>query len=182
MSDGNDSNVKRQEVIEASSLYNDVFFNTAIPKDLEKFPGPVVLTLNPGEMTDTDFHKVDPVPLNIMFFRIRTNTWNLPLVEEAIRYYGPVGVPIVLTFMAYHGESDIPDSHRFMYDYRQRTLNSYYAISSMAWNQVMEEFINVPLVYSCGREGVSKMNSCRNCGNCIREYYAAKERMKGEVE
>ena len=52
------------------------FFNTSIPNNLAGYGRPVVLTVNPGEMTDEDAHLVRPIPDNLMFVRFRTNTWN----------------------------------------------------------------------------------------------------------
>ena len=84
VNDGNDSNVDPDLVVQKTKIYEDAFFNTAIPKNLENFPGPVVLTINPGDMTDKDFYKLDTIPLNLMFIRFRTNTWNLDLLKQAI--------------------------------------------------------------------------------------------------
>ena len=112
INDGNDSNVHRETVISATVQYPLRFFNTAIPKHLDEFPGPVVLTLNPGKMTDSEFHKIDPIPKNLMFVRVRTNMYN-------------------------------------------------------KW------------VYSCGKtEGEKGGGGCRHCGNCLREFFATKERME----
>ena len=137
INDGNDSNHQRELVINSTWMYNMRFFNTAIPKDLEGFPGPVVVTINPGKMTDSDFYKLDPIPKNLMFVRIRTNMWNInTVVRPAVEYYTSKEVPVVLTFMAYYQEGDeMPDdikiqSFRYKrrleqaYIFRKRTLNS----------------------------------------------------------
>ena len=64
------------------------------------------------------------------------------------------------------------------YIYRKRTLNSYYAISTEAWREVMELYENNPLVYSCGKiEGELGTTSCSRCGNCLREYFNTKEKL-----
>lgn len=205
VNDGNDSNVRRDEVMAAVRDYPDKFYNTAIPR--LDFDAPVVLTINPGEMTDNSWHKIpDPIPKNLMFVRIRTNMWNLDtVVRPAVEYYAAREVPIVLTFMAYYEDkeieqnvdvstlSDFPNhiyslvkrklSETGQYIYRKRTMNSYYAITTAAWKQVMDEFwADVKVnkwVYSCGKiEGEKGVSGCRFCGNCIREYYATKERMR----
>lgn len=185
MNDGNDSNVDRETVLEAARYYPNVFFNTAIPDDLKGFPGPVVLTINPDPQTDHGFTylKDIDIPKNLMFVRIRVNTWNLVETERAIEYYTSRKVPVVLTFMAYYSEggqvpSEISEEHRDNYVFRKRTLNEYWAITRQSWKEVMGLFEDNLLVYSCGNEGLSG-NRCATCGNCLREYFATRERMKG---
>jgi hypothetical protein len=176
MNDGHDSNYQREKVIGAALYYNDAFYNTSIP-NLD-FPGPVVLTINPGKMTDEDFHKIDVPPKNLMFVRFRVNTWNLKLADDAITYYTKRGVPIVLTYMAY--TKPVPEGHRFSYPVQQRTTNEYFAISQTAWELIMMRYTKNPLVYSCGRYGCVKWEGgktgCAYCGNCLREYFATKIR------
>ena len=177
VNDGNDSNVHRRTVISEVSRFSHKFFNTSIPDRLEGFPGPVVLTLNPGRMTDTNFHKLDAIPKNLMFVRVRANLWNLTsVVDSAVKYYAEErGVPMVLTFMAYHELEVIPEFLREDYTLRRRTTNEYFAITKQAWRKVMRRFEDEPLVYSCGREGIS--TGCKTCGNCLREWAATMERM-----
>ena len=109
VNDGNDSNVNSKLVMERVKYYPRVFYNTAIPKTLEAFNAPVVLTANPGQMTDKEWHKVDPIPKNLMMVRVRTDTWNLKLVDEVVEYYTKNNIPVILTFMAFYSESSIPD-------------------------------------------------------------------------
>jgi len=180
VNDGNDSNVKRHDVIAMTEAYERKFFNTSIPK--LDFPGPVVLTVNPGKMTDEDFHKVDPIPENLMFVRVRTNTWNWNVSLPAIEYYTKRDVPVVLTFMAYfHTIDKIPEEHRKNYEERKRTTNTYTAISNSAWKKIMDKFVNNPLVHSCGTEGVKGGTACRHCGTCLREYFATQQRLQGTM-
>lgn len=183
VNDGNDSNVGFETVIENTKNYKDKFYNTAIPYGLEKFEAPVVLTINPAKMTDTSFYKLDPIPDNLMYVRIRTNTWNLDkVVKPAVSYYAPKNVPIVLTFMAYFS-TPIPEGHEDNYVFRKRTLNSYWAITTKAWEEIMELFKYNIYVYSCGKiEGELGSTKCVRCGNCIREYYATKTRMREKNE
>jgi len=188
VNDGNDSNVNREQVISATEQYPFRFFNTAIPKDIDSFPGPVVLTVNPGEMTDTGWHKVEPVPPNLMFVRFRANTWNLHKLKQVIQYYTGHGVPVVLTFMAYFDEAGmIRDGYKADYMFRERTTNSYWAITTEAWEHVMRTVRKWggkkgrynPLVHSCGKvEGEKGSTSCKHCGNCIREFFVTLERME----
>lgn len=175
MNDGNDSNNQRELVQAAASTYEDVFFNTAMPHDLEGYKGPVVLTVNPGKMTDVAAHFIDPIPKNLMMVRFRTNTWNTGLLDQVIQHYSRRAVPIVLTFMAYY-QDDIPPAHRYHYIWRSRTMNSYWVINSQSWEGIRTSYKNNPLVHTCGASADNF--SCRNCGNCIREYFVTKTKMK----
>lgn len=176
VNDGNDSNHQRAYVILATDCYRHRFFNTAIPK--LDFPDPVVLTVNPGKMTDVDFHKVD-VPPNLMFVRLRTNLWNLDLCDKTVEYYThrDVSVPVVLTFMAYFKAPEKAKNNPG-YVLRKRILNEYWAITTDAWRKVMARYEDNPLVYSCSKiEGERGKSGCKYCGNCLREFYATKARM-----
>jgi hypothetical protein len=177
INDGNDSNIDRGEVIEIAKQYKNYFFNTALPQDLETFSSPIVLTINPSELTDKDFNRV--ICDNLMFVRFRTNTWNLELCDEAVKYYSNSNVPIVLTFMAYHELTDIPYLHQKYYIERKRTLNSYFAITTAAWEMIMSKYKYNKFVYSCGKiEGELGDTHCKFCGNCLREYFNTKMRME----
>jgi hypothetical protein len=198
MNDLHDSNVDREQVIAAAAKYDRVFFNTAIPR--LDFPGPVVLTINSGHLgTDERFYALADCewtdkqlrlapPKNLMFVRLLTNTWNQDPVARAVRHWTEWGVPVILTFMAYHQEpvrpvrryeAECPDSGVALgYIERKRTLNSYWAITTDAWRSIMYSFRDNKLVYSCGHiEGEKGDTKCRFCGNCLREYFATKERM-----
>ena len=177
MNDGNDSNVDR-ELVESSVLrYDDYFFNTAIPKNLGSFSGPVVLTVNPGKMTDKGFHKLKYLPKNLMFVRVRTNTWNIDnVVQPCINYYTYKNVPVILTYMAYYTES-IPEKEKKKYIWEKRTTNSYWVLEETARIRIIKLWEHNSFVYECGYKGT---HSCQKCGNCIREYYNAKERTRGE--
>ncbi len=176
VNDGNDSNNQKQLVIKATNGYRHRFFNTAIP-DLD-FPAPVVLTINPGDITDESFYKVAPTN-NLMFVRFRANVWNVHLAQQAVEFYTKKEVPVVMTFMAYHNESDIPEAYRRYYLLRIRTENEYYAINTASWRVYMSLWAENPYVYSCGKvEGEKGKGGCARCGNCLREYFNAIERMK----
>ena len=178
INDGNDSNVDRETVIDAAERYRHRFFNTSIPR--LDFPGPVVLTLNPGKMTDEEWHRIKFPPRNLMFVRLRTNTWNLKkVVEPAVTFYTDREVPVVLTWMAYyHNHASMPELHKNYYAYRRRTQNSYWAIRTQAWREAMCRFEDNPLVHSCGKiEGEKGSTACKNCGNCLREFFAAEARL-----
>lgn len=176
VNDCNDSNNKRQLVIETAAQFVDKFFNTSIPNDLEGFVYPVVLTANPGsdEETDTKYHQVYPVPSNLMFVRARVNSWNSPLVDQIVQHYTGFNVPVVLTFMAYY-ESLIPDGHKMNYSFRKRTLNSYSVIKPEIWDSIARSYAGNPLVFTCGADATKfACTDCRNCENLyikkVREF------------
>jgi hypothetical protein len=174
INDGNDSNNQRELVEQVAQQFDDYFFNTSINYKLGEFSAPVVLTLNPAKMTDNEFHKVDSVPNNLMFVRFRVNLWNLNLLKEAIDYYTPKKVPVILTFMAYYTQS-IPDDYKNDYIWKQRTLNSYWCLKSELIREIIGLFEDNPYVYPCSVKG---QHSCIFCGNCLKFYYATKERMR----
>ena len=183
VNDANDSNNQRELVIAVAEQYPDAFYNTSRPK--LDFPGPVVLTLNPGEKTDQSFWRIEDcglkiVPKNLMFVRFRTNVWNEILRNEAVEYWTMErGVPLVLVFMAYHEEPvmGVMRGEEIGYTQRKRTLNTYWAIRPDVWKMIMKSYQDNSLVYSCG-EGPQGSIKCERCGNCLREYFATKERMK----
>lgn len=171
INDGNDSNNDRELVIKTAEQFQDYFFNTSIPKDIGGFGSPTVLTANPAKMTDTSFHKLDPVPLNLMFVRARVNMWNLDLIDDIVEHYTTMNsIPTVLTFMAYYAES-IPEEYKHMYTWRQRVLNSYYVLNAKYIEQVKDRYKNLK-VYLCSS------GACRDCGHCLREYYSCKEKIR----
>jgi hypothetical protein len=175
VNDGNDSNNKPYLVLLATDSYVDKFYNTSVPENLEEFDAPVVLTVNPAENTDCAAVLVDPIPSNLMFVRARVNTWNLGLIDTIVDYYSSKEVPIILTFMAYYTNT-IKSGHEADYTYRQRTLNSYWVITQEAWDRVMARYTGNKWVYSCGKD--ANAFACHRCGNCLREYYATKERLR----
>ena len=187
INDGNDSNINKKEVMEATRKYPMKFYNTSIA-NLLHFDEPVVLTINPGEMTDKEWHELEKIPKNLMFVRIRTNMWNLnTVVKPAVLYYTERSVPVVLTFMAYYDTQDKIQIKTFRYKrkleqayvFRKRTINSYNAITTIAWEYIMEHFKYNKWVHSCGKiEGEKGDTHCRFCGNCLREYFATIERMR----
>jgi hypothetical protein len=167
-------------VIEKCKRFKNKYYNTSLPSKLDAFDAPVVLTINPGEITDKCFYVVKPIPAHLMYVRIRTNTWNVDsVVEQAIWYYTHENkVPVVLTFMGYETLEEIPKAHRKHYMDRVRTANTYYAITTKAWRALMRRYEDNLYVSSCGKiEGEKGKTSCRFCGVCLREYYATKERM-----
>ena len=176
MNDGNDSNHQREIVENTAKKFEHYFYNTAIPKNLDKFEAPFVITINPAKMTDNSFYRVEAYK-NLMFVRIRTNIWNLKkVVVPAIKYYSNLKVKIVLTYMAYYN-NDIPLFHKHNYIWKKRTINSYWCLKPKKVIAIERKFQNNVYVYSC----TYKNNySCSFCGNCIREYYNSLERLRKE--
>lgn len=177
INDGNDSNVNPELVMDTAQRFPMRFYNTSIPKNLGQFDAPIVLTVNPGKQTDDYATLLLYTPTNLMFVRVRTNTWNVKVVDEAVEYYSQRKVPIILTFMAYF-TTPIPKDHEKYYTFRKRTLNDYWAITTAAWEMVMSRYKYNKWVYSCGKiEGELGTTACRHCGNCLREYFATMERL-----
>lgn len=86
VNDGNDSNNQQAFVIEACKKYEHKFYNTSIPTNLDHFDAPVVLTVNPGNLVDKSFWKLDTPPKNLMYVRVLTNTWNAENVKNAVAF------------------------------------------------------------------------------------------------
>ena len=189
MNSGHDSALQKDLVLETSSKYKDVFFNTSTT-DLN-FPGPVVMTANPARLTDKSFHKIKNIPKNLMFVRARVNLWNTDVVRDIIEYYQSK-VPVVLTYMRYYDQESIPDGtfyfdcgeakYKDLYTLKKHILRDYYSLSSDDTRNDFNRYITEYLIcsnniYKCGSHWSSL---CFSCGNCIREYYNTKERMKSE--
>ena len=171
MNDGNDSNFRRDLVEAVAGGYKNVFFNTSTPYELSKFPGPVVLTVNQGDMTNYEFYKVDTIPKNIMFVIVRVNTWNQVLLTLAVDYYTKREVRIVLTFIGYFIEN-IPEIEKPFYHWGKRTSNPYWVMNEDIQDNIMSSLKDNIYVYRCGYKGTY---GCKFCGNCIREYYRVME-------
>jgi hypothetical protein len=172
--DGHDSNNNPRFVMNAVASFKNRFYNTSMPGALHKFDAPVVLTVNPGRCTDEKFTPLDQIPTNLMFARVRVNTWNLELVDSAIEYYSSKGIPIVLTFMTYYSR-DIPVSHKKNYVQSHVKNITCFTIRQQAWEEVMARYLDNELVYSCGTNANGQF--CKNCGNCQREYQVTMARL-----
>jgi len=174
--DGNDSNNERMLVEKTAEQFKDCFFNTAIPNKLREFFRPVVLTVNPGDMTDDNFFKLKEIPNNLMFVRVRVNSWNInSVVIPVINYYTNKNVVVVLTFMAYYTRELIKNFNDYIW--HKRTTNDYWCLNSEKQEEIENIFKENPYVYSCGYKYTYK---CKFCGNCLREYFNTKERINNE--
>lgn len=179
MNDGNDSSFEFDIVVAAAGKYKDAFYNTSQVALLDKFPGPVVLTVNPASRTDGTPKLLDVAPPNLMFVRFRTNAWNLDNLRYTAQHYNALGVTVIVTFLAYYTEP-VPQDYSFFYSKRKRTTNIYKVIRPRSRSRIMLEYSSNDLVRSCGSNPTSF--ACKHCGNCLREYYATKERLRAIQE
>jgi hypothetical protein len=170
MNCGHDSNIERDAVIKTASLYPKVFFNTSIPKF--DFPGPVVFTANAQEENSAVL--LSYAPHNLMFIRLRASATNFSLVESAIVHYMGLGVPVVLTFMAYYDKEPV---HKENYVFKTRHINSYWCPTREFMARVLHHMKKI-----AGR-GVSLCSdldsyACKNCRNCETYYLQTVKHMK----
>jgi hypothetical protein len=171
VNDGLDSGQNIEQVIWETTPYPNKFYNTAdlfAIKRLQK-AGPVVLTINPGQMTDGCFHTYNDDLKDLMFVRFRANTWNQRLLAQAVLDWCGNGVPLVITYMRYYEEGSIPRSHSIAYDKKEHILNPSWSIDSIGWNEIYEPYQHNPLVSTCGFGPYR--HECRYCGVCLREYW-----------
>lgn len=175
VNDGNDSNNQRSAVINNTMSYARKFYNTSFAEDLAGYDAPIVLTVNPGGITDHDFHRVRIIPDNLMMVRVRVNMWNLELVDEAVLYYTGRNIPVILTFLAYF-EQPIPKKHKNNYVWKKRTLNPYWCIKREPREKIVDKYALNKLVYPCGHRSFD--TKCRYCGNCLKFYYATMEKLR----
>jgi hypothetical protein len=178
---GHDSNIDRNMVIESTKQYLKKFYNTSIPKF--DFPAPVVFTANRCEEKPATLPGDCGIPNNLMFVRLRISPTNLSLIDIATKEWTKVGIPVVLTFIAYYTidprcfKWKIPLDKNKCYEWRIRTLNPYYCATPLFMNYVLqrEKAIGEELVNMCG---TLKTNKCKDCGNCETYYNLAVKHMK----
>ncbi len=156
---GHDSNLEKEKVIEVGSRYSKVFYNTSIPNF--DFPAPVVFTCNSTHLILAE-HNLK----NLMYVRFRANTVNLREADEAVEYYWiKNGIPIVMTFMRYYSEENVPNMDS--YEYKKHILNPYWMPTTNTIIRIMSRWQNktVPIhgVRMCGTLYSSYCADCRNC-------------------
>lgn len=180
---GHDSALLTEEEFDdVVDAYSDLFFNTSLPdqfiKKHFKFGRsnyPFVVTVNPGDMTDKDFHRLEGDMLtNLMFVRVRVNLWNVEFVKKVCKYYSKLDVPIVLTYMRYKTQPDRVYGAD-CYQKVKHIINSYWQLSKYnQWHNANYYIDRYPRVHLCG----SRFSSlCRDCGTCLREYMRIKVRL-----
>lgn len=163
---GHDSNIRHDRVLAVTSRYKNKFYNTSIA--CFNFPAPVVFTCNGREPL---FVQCSP---NVMFVRIRTNTWDLETQDALVDYYRAHGKPVVVTFMRYYNSFNIinPDD----YEWRKNVLNEYYCIKADSLLKIMKRYKGKG-VKMCGTPWSS---ACVDCRNCEFLYWECLRRMKTE--
>lgn len=173
VNDGGDSSVNWPLSLISTRDYKDKFYNTSQVDHLREFDAPIVLTVNPGKMTDEDFWIVSKEDAEkIMFVRFRVNTWNLELMDKCIRYYMGLDIPTVATPMAYPSLMPIPQEEIKFYEWGKRTLNDYWKLNMEGKKKVC---LGSPMgFYYCEGE-------CKRCGNCLREYFRKKEELNATI-
>jgi len=173
VNDGHDSGFDMKNVIQSTKDFKDKFYNTSIPYAPDILQWATVLTVNPGPLTDLSFHECNSPYL--MMVRVRANLWNLQLVENVIDFYAlKRSVPVIITWMNYHTLESIPVKWRPFYAVKTHVTNPYYSPTPEGLERAAHLFSN-PLVHECGK-------LCKNCGNCLREYFAWKETYKNSIE
>lgn len=170
---GNDSNNKRELVLEKTAQYRHKFFNTSVPK--LDFPAPVVLTLNPQHADDLALPAY--IPANLMFVRVRAGLWDVEPVRRALDHFRGTGVPVVVTFMRFYDREKIPQEPREWlgcYEWRKHITNAY-------WIPIPEEIVRYMRQFDgsglrmCGTPWSSR---CVDCGHCEEFYWATLRRME----
>ena len=154
---GNDSNNQKKLVVEKTIDFPRKFYNTSIPKF--NLPGPVVFTCNGGKSGKLKL--VEDIG-NLMFVRVRTNSWDKETTKKAIDYYLNKDVPVVLTFMRYYNGDLIPEEFKKDYKWEKHILNEYYCIKQEAIIKIMEEYKGTG-VRMCGTPYNSTCIDCCNC-------------------
>ena len=159
---GHDSAIDKEHVEWSTRHYKNKFFNTALP--VTDFSAPVVVTVNKN-IDDKFIEFSDEECKNIMFVRIKTNTWNLDLVDKAVNYYSSKKTPVVLTMMRYLHSEHVKNPED--YEYQKNILNSYYKLKEEPFKSKIHGRYQDNVLY-CGVPNGPKF--CKECGNCEKLY------------
>jgi len=156
---GNDSNSQKELVLEKTEQYRLKFFNTSVPNF--DFPDPVVFTCNGGKKGELKL--VEDPPWNLMFVRVRVNSWDMETIDRAVEHYWNThGVPVVLTFMRYYNGDLIPEEAKNDYEWRKSIVNDYFCLKQEALLRIMSRYKGKG-VRMCGTPVSSNCVDCRNC-------------------
>jgi len=164
---GGDSSIKMNYVLSVTKQYPKKFYNTSLPFYLTKFPAPVVFTCNPHQ-DEGWFYAVSHAK-NLMFVRIRVDTWNVDTINRAVTYYANAGVPVVLTFLYFNESNKGTIQHPENYYTHKHVENDRIIIKPNVWDSIMNRY---PFhnVLSCGSP---ESALCADCGNCELLYERA---------
>jgi len=174
---GHDSNRQKKLVLDVTAEYPRKFYNTSLMNF--DFPGPVVFTANAADTDHSVVLERRELCKNLMAVRIRTNTWNLALIEAACHHYPRLGVPVIITFMRYKSLIYVPPPAVPSYKQDRHILNTWYSLYPSLKRAIYEKSRqSVPskyrdLVRVCGAIDSSY---CRDCGNCEEFYWRAMDR------
>jgi len=181
-----DSNDEKELVLDSviKADWKDFFFNTCVPNFnfpipaymtgyMTKRQAPVVYTCNGGP--DNAWKPGGEIPPNVMFVRIRVNTWEIEHQDEMVAYYLDQGVPIVLTFLNYTDSTFIPNCAWNNYSERVHVTNRYWRPTRFSILFVMERYKDMG-VRMCGTPWSSR---CVDCRNCEFLYWECLRRMEG---
>lgn len=157
---GHDSNLSRHQVIASTDQYRHRFFNTSLPHF--DFPAPVVFTCNGKKPLFVD------CPPNVMFVRIRSNTWDLDEQDALVQHYRGQKVPVVLTFMRYYSRGAVKNLNDYVWG--KSILNEYWKMTPGAHLEMLGRYRGTG-VRMCGTP-VSSL--CVDCGNCVYLYWRAR--------
>jgi hypothetical protein len=172
---GHDSNLEFEDVISKTCNYDDVFYNTSIPR--LRFNTPTILTINGRDTDKTFIHITDLVGdiTTLMAVRFRLNTWNVELCEKAIEEYEDI--PFLLTDMRYYNSKYIPDEHKKYYQWKKHILNSYYCLNEEG-KKVLMPLLAYQNVYWCANPFTGS-SYCRDCRLCEHLYIKTKMLIEG---
>jgi len=167
--DSNDMTVEEYYSVRYAD-WDHMFFNTCVPKfdfPVVKKPecvttrqAPVVYTCNGGP--DNYWTPGGLIPPNVMFVRIRVNTWEVEHQDEMVAYYLEQKVPIVFTFLNYTSPVFIPNRSWNEYFQKVHVTHSYSSPTRLAMARVMERYKGKG-VRMCGTPWSSLCVDCRNC-------------------
>lgn len=199
VNDGLDSGENVEHVIETTrdwpnKFYNTSWFNEFVYRKLYEY-GPIVLTINPGSMTDEDvFIPITNFKRFFMAVRFRANMWNQKLLRLAIDHWTTIDVPVIITFMRYYSRPKEFDNYREYYHfssvmwkrrynheyyiYKDHILNPSWSINEAGWHELKTLFFNNPLVFTCGAGPDKPL--CKDCGVCLQLYWRSKDERKNK--
>jgi len=196
-----DSNDNKGLVIETvrKAGWEHFFFNTCVPNfdfpifvprgptaDFGYRQAPVVYTCNGGAWNEWNFQasgycypypdgrEPDRLPPNVMYVRIRTNTWMVRSQDAMVGHYLEQDVPVVLTFLCYTDATYIPDEAKKDYGESVHVTHRYWRPTSLAMIEVVRRYKGTG-VRMCGTPWSS---ACVDCLNCELLYWQCMERMK----